>query len=212
MVTHLYHVFAGGDWRKPVSEHFNALQASGLWGVLDHVLVGIVGPDACITQVRGALPARCEVVATAEAGYEQVTLDTLPETPGEVVFYAHTKGSHLVSARQDSWRRTMTWFNVMQWRSMMNALRSHDTAGIWWIPEPVHPRPHYQGNFWWANRSYLDSLQYPLPSHSRWEAELWLGTGNPIPWDAYPGSEGECAPVEEWVTDGDTQTEGQLAG
>ncbi len=207
MVTHLYHVYAGGDWQRPVREHFTALNGSGLMGVLDFIGVGIVGPEASISEVRGVLPSGVEVVTMAQTGFEQATLDCIPGLPDGPLLYAHTKGSFQVSARQDAWRRTMTWFNVMQWRSMLDALRTHDTAGIWWIPEPVHPRPHYQGNFWWANSDYVKGLRFPVPGFSRWEAELWLGTGRPLPWDAYPGSEGDCEPVEDWVDDFDREPE-----
>ena len=201
MVTHLYHVFAGGDWRRPLSEHFMALEASGLIGLLDYVGVGIVGPSAAIGEVEAVLPVGVEVVTRAETGFEQATLDCIPRIPDGPLFYAHTKGAGNVSGRQDAWRRTMTWFNVMEHRSMLGALRSHDTAGIWWIPESAHPRPHYQGNFWWANSEYVKRLRFPVPAFSRWEAELWLGTGNPAAWDAYPGSEGDCEPVEDWISE-----------
>jgi hypothetical protein len=201
VMSHYYHVFAGGDWQRPFREHFTALEASGLMGLLDHIGVGIVGSDAAISDVRAVLPAGVGVVGLAQTGFEQLTLDMIPKAQGDVLLYAHTKGSFAVSERQDNWRRTMTWFNVMQHRTMLKALRTHDTAGIWWIPRSAHPRPHYQGNFWWANMEYLRKCRYPVSALSRWEAELWLGDAQPVPFDAYPGSEGECAPVADWITD-----------
>ena len=44
--------------------------------------------------------------------------------------------------------------------------------------------PHYSGNFWWANSSYIQKLDLDYiyneeKGWTRWKSEFWIGTKNP---------------------------------
>jgi hypothetical protein len=44
----------------------------------------------------------------------------------------------------------------------------------------------FGGNFWWANANYLRTLP-PLRYKDRFDAETWIGLGNPLVHDLLPG-------------------------
>jgi hypothetical protein len=75
----------------------------------------------------------------------------------------------------------MEYFVLENWRSCVTCLEGHDTVGVQWT---TVPRPHYSGNFWWADSRYLRRLPRPdeLPEAARRDrrgAEFWIGCGGP---------------------------------
>lgn len=202
--SNFYHVFADGYWEEAVSEHKAALKFSGFSGDL---YVGIVGSPSKREAVKAAMPA-WTVVAEADAGYEQVTLRALhawsrfqvQEIP---VLYAHTKGAAYSAreVRSKHWRHAMVHETVMACEKAEFLLADFDVAGASWEP---YPNNFFFGNFWWANSSYISTLE-PVSDKTRYHAEHWLGTGNPrvrdlcpdfrdkydLHWDYYSRSFGE---------------------
>lgn len=183
---HYYHVYAGGDWREIVADHVAALKSSGLYDELDFVRIGIVGPEAQRAQVKMAMPF-AEVVAEADTGWEQPTLDalhryTLEDTTPTGILYAHTKGASSGGLLAHAWRVSMTYDTVTRWRFAVAYLAVNDAVGPYWMlsdrPEHVGHRHFFGGNFWWANAHYVKRLE-PIRSQHRFQAEGWIGLGDP---------------------------------
>jgi hypothetical protein len=183
-LTHFYHIFADGDYRKPVAEHFTALEESGLLSELDSVRLGIVGSKENREKVRALLP-KYRVAAEAPSGWEQVTLNVLhrfSKRDSGAIFYAHTKGAFSQSELARQWRVSMTHDTVTRWRECVAALDTVDAAGPYWLKswEPEHKDHKYffAGNYWWACSDYIRRLDR-VREDNRYQAEGWIGLADP---------------------------------
>ena len=182
-LIHFYHVYADGNWETPATDHFQELFVSGLFDELDEVFLGIVGSPENRKRVSTQLPG--VVVAEADVGWEQVTLQNLHDfcqTDDGAVFYAHTKGAWSNSELARQWRVSMTHDTVTRWRECVTALDTVDAAGPFWLkswePEHVNHESFFAGNFWWARSDYIRRLK-PVEEDNRYQAEGWVGLGDP---------------------------------
>jgi hypothetical protein len=150
--------------------------------------------------VIAALPVHT-LVAEAETGFEQVTLKALqswvaepdPQTP---VLYTHAKGAGVPDPYHDRWRYAMDSRLLFYWRDHVKSLASVDAIGSHWLEPGVDynlgdfeyriDTPFFGGNFWWASAGYLAKLP-PVRNSSRYDAESWIGLGNPRVLDLAPG-------------------------
>jgi hypothetical protein len=182
-LAHFYHVYADGVWQEPALDHLEALVRSGLLDRLDEMYLGIVGRPELRKQVRHRLPG--VVVAESDTGWEQVTLRelhgyALNETAN--VFYAHTKGASSQTPLAEGWRVSMTHDTVTRWRECVEGLERSDAAGPFWLKsqDPLHAgHDHFfAGNYWYARSEYLRTLPTVENEH-RYQAEGWIGLGNP---------------------------------
>jgi hypothetical protein len=180
-----YHVYADGDWRTPVIEHFDALTRTGLLKKLTSLHVGFVGSPANVKAVRDVLDGYdYECCAEAETGWEQVTLRPLWEFTQDhegLVSYAHTKGAANFNPINDPWRRSMEWYCFVNWGRPVDALHEGKyIAGCHWIcggPSPIRgfgTGGMFGGNYWWT-RCDLLRQNTPPGMQSRYAAEHWLG-------------------------------------
>jgi hypothetical protein len=209
-IRHYYHVYADGEWAKPVTEHLDALAASGMLGSL---IVGLVGDrvnrafarDIIEWQLDAAAQPQPVRWADADAGWEQFTLhemwrDARIAAEPFAALYCHTKGAANPAPSQDRWRQAMTTALVGGWQKCTELLAGHDSVGCHrYVPPPPRDNPFYAGNFWWARSPVLAGLPDPMSddvihnhgderwtSH-RYAAEIWLQ-----PWerwaDVLPGT------------------------
>ena len=187
-LTHFFHAYADGNFETPIREHFGEVRESGLLNALDSVRVGIVGsPEnrARVLPLFDQLSIPVMVVATAETGWEQVTLTRLHEFAKQDdgnIFYAHTKGAWSADTLAHLWRVSMIHDTVTRWEECVSALGKLDTAGPYWLdsamPEHVEHGHFFGGNFWWARYDYLAGLP-PLNNDHRFQDEVWVGLGSP---------------------------------
>jgi hypothetical protein len=139
------------------------------------------------------------VAATAARGNEAVTINAVRrhalENEGSVL-YAHTKGAGRPDELRVKWRRAMTLRVVSAWRENLELLEggAHAVGCHWLTPDRYRPwnlgGPCFGGNFWMARCDYLRSLP-PCAEEPRFEAEGWIGIGNPRVVDLAPGFPGE---------------------
>lgn len=194
-LSHFYHVYADGDWRKPVEEHMAALEQSGLAVALDLFGVGFVGSDenrvAAYDFIEQRLPI--DVFTVEPHGWEQVTLNLLRKRAVGKVLYAHTKTAVNYSDMHDQWRRSMTFHNVIRWERCVELLDDYDTVGC----HRIEPGDFWGGNFWWANVDWLATLP-DIPDESRYHAESWVGSGPGKRFDMVPGWPDPCRFTTEW--------------
>lgn len=191
-----YHIYADGVWPIPLAEYIDALKTSRLDTNLTSLYVGIVGSPINRANVIEALKdsgINFTIVAEADTGWEQVTLNKLYEfsqVNDGLVLYSHTKGASDPSPINVAWRRSMVKFLVYGWSSVMRYFKNADAVGCHWLtPERdlhPHPFPFFAGTFWWATLSYVRTLGYP-DTTSRWDAEIWIGKKYPRVVDLFPG-------------------------
>jgi len=194
VIRHYYHVYADGQWSEPVDEHLAAL---GSITEPMTVTVGVVGSEENRTDAIRHIFTRCARIdrfVEADTGWEQVTLQRLREDlatgHNDPVVYAHTKGASDWSEINVVWRRSMTRHVVGRWRECLDHLRHVDAVGCHWLTPEQWPTlvttPFFGGNFWWARASYLRTLPQ-LQLNDRWDAEAWIGLGDPTTFDLLPG-------------------------
>jgi len=183
-MIHFYHVYADGQWQQPVHEHIAALETSGILKHLNDLYLGIVGqPHNRLEVVRRFHQASIypQVAAEADEGWEHVTLEALRKraTNGEdPILYAHSKGAANPTEINIAWRKSMTYYNIIQWRQNLAALQTHDTSGCHFIDDRAQHNGlghrFYGGTYWWATTHHIRQLP-DLVYHSRWCAEWWIG-------------------------------------
>ena len=190
MIHHFYHVYADGQWREAFDEHVKALNEHGLAEYLNSFNVGIVGTPVNRADVIAALDEcgiQYSIVAEADEGWEQVTMNRLHEFVQGIeagwVFYAHTKGAANYTDINIAWRKSMCYHNIVKWRDFEELFNDMnvDTIGCHWVNKSM-----YGGTYWWARVPYLRTLSAPLMDN-RWRAEEWIGSGKPRIIDLNPG-------------------------
>lgn len=183
-----YHIYADGQWGTPVKEHFHALLEYGLYENLTSLNIGFVGCRDNIERVKTylrTLPIEYNVVAESQFGWEQETLIPLWEftkTHEGYVSYAHTKGAAYLKDISTPWRRSMTYYNFVQWKHALELMESgKKIVGCHWIPAAVSitdPTWGYSGmfggTFWWSRCDLLRQNVCPT-LRSRLDAEHWIG-------------------------------------
>jgi GR25 family glycosyltransferase involved in LPS biosynthesis len=177
------HSWTRGRDTSILEELLETVERSGLLRVLDRVYVVNVGDEAVVPSrhARHAGKVRLINLSTDANLFEKPTLDLLRGFsgfhPGAKVLYLHTKGASYDggAARLGDWRRYMLHFLVERFPRCLEALERSDVAGCDLLERP---RPHFSGNFWWANARYLSRLP-PVPVADRHEAEWWVLGGSP---------------------------------
>lgn len=205
-IVAFYHCWCDGDWTEPVLEHVDALLDSDFTAP---VYLGLVGADLWRGAAKDAFdllneqPQRLldvRVAVEADEGFEQVTLKAVREYAQEhdgAVLYCHTKGAQDVTDFRAKWRRSMTRLVVRDWRINLKHLARFDAVGCHWLTREVYgPKgfeqefsdgtPFFGGNFWMARCDYLRTLPEPS-TRSRFDAERWIGLGQPTVKDLNKG-------------------------
>lgn len=178
MLYHFYHCYVDGKWEIPVSEHIEALKASGLYGKLDKFFIGIVGNSQKRNELinfLNNLNIEYEICAQAESGWEQVTLNELynfSQSNDGCVLYCHTKASNNTTEHGHAWRRGMTDFNIGKWEKYVPKLYEYDAIGGWWTNNGS--TRFFAGTFWWSTFDLIRKLGPPSMSDP-WCAETWIG-------------------------------------
>src|SRR5262245_35566739 len=172
------HVAAIKKWRDIVVEQLELLQRSGLLASTRSLLVSALG-DEPVEEFLSLSNVQLVYRSPDIKEYEFPTLERLQTLCQEQdcrVYYIHTKG--VVS--QDScppvvsWRRYLQHFIIERFQDCLKQLETHDICGVEWLNEP---EPHFSGNFWWANSTYIRTLPLvrTLNTKDRQQAEFWIG-------------------------------------
>ena len=183
MKIHLfYHLGMYGHWKYLYQNQINQLYVSGLLTAADSLTIGVSGGTSLYS-----VPQKAKVVYFSDNNYENNTLKLIrdfasSEVGDSPLMYFHNKGTtHTDSPSfvyNESWRLFMEYWNIFRWRSCIEALEFHDCVGTNWA---TYPRPHFSGNFWWANSSYINRLDHTmLDSRKRPDEEFWIGSASHI--------------------------------
>ena len=183
-----------------LSEQMDALERSGLLKQADEFHVGVNGGDADAMVIAQMVGNKAQVAvhgkdAKSEIPTMNLIREWLPGHSGWAVLY-HQMKSVSTPGIADGWRRRMERNVVWNWRNCISLLRGgHEACGSHWLTPEQNPgtiaSPFFGGTFWWARSDYLMRLP-PLPPdtwENRYEAETWIGKGNPRPriHDFHPG-------------------------
>jgi len=187
-LRHYYHVYADGDYKDIVTEHFNALRTSGLLGALSHIHVGFVGSEENVRSAKQRVSRLTRSFSSnaAPSGWEQETQDFLYRDAREakrpfLALYAHTKGASDRSEINEVWRKIMTRYTVRDWRNAVASVTGHvGAAGCFWAPFDngrlvgEGEMPFFAGTFWWAKSEAIAEIG-PPERVDRYDAERWIG-------------------------------------
>lgn len=199
-----YHLGQFGQWQRLYQEQMNSLVISGLYEQADHIHIGVNGDN----QLPFTLP-KFNVVYNnnkiLEADTIKALYDFCIDHNDYKVLYFHSKGStqedKSFRLNVEGWRLYLEYFTIHQWKESTTLLNQYDTAGTEYSFETGlvnqetgntdwETNPHYAGNFWWANASYIIKLD---PSYlyrtdkgwDRYRSEFWIGTGDPKYYNFY---------------------------
>lgn len=196
-VNGFMHIFTSNNWKPVVLNQINKMKESGLWDDLDKLYVGMVGEEAKkpFFDIKDKNKIEILYTSTKSAHYESLTLSglyTVAQIENIPLFYIHTKGcSRPYSVYQTDWRNLMEYYIIEKYKSCLRELKTCDIAGVNWhfgdgwmnaskkTSEGVDVTPHFSGNFWWANASYIKRLPPILPINGRYDCEFWIGKANP---------------------------------
>ena len=190
-----YHVGQIGNWQEVYLEQMNRLTVSGILSECKHFHIGING-----TEPLPFIPENAHIEYNQDHILEADTLKCLwqfsQNNPDYKALYFHTKGVTRVGTPLETvtrdWRYYLEYFCIDKWQRCIQALDEHDTCSVllrnmaaYGGENPVIlPATYYDGNFWWANTSYIATLDpmYMYVDDIPWlrgKSELWIGTGNP---------------------------------
>lgn len=198
-INHFYHIYCDNHWKEAVEEHVKALKDYQLINHIKNMYIGFVGKEENRQKVKDYLKENSInfiVVDEKEEAWEQLTMNKLYEFSQHndgLIFYAHTKGSYNYTPINIGWRKSMCYYNVVKWKDAVEHFNNDvDTVGCHWCNNAF-----WGGTYWWAKSEYIRKLGYPL-TESRWQAEEWIGTGQPKIFDMNPGWPDPSRFVTSW--------------
>ena len=179
-----YHIFLNdyGTWSHIFMEQFKLLEDVGLLYEFDKVKITVISKDKSqvdnfiklISTFRGTEITVYMNNPEAENVMSRKMWEDSQDEEDFQMLYLHSKGvtsvdNHLKTGNAQTfknyyyWRHFLNWGVIEKWRDCVSALDTYDVAGVNYFNEPA---PHFSGNFWWANSSYVRHL--PDPSTKDW--------------------------------------------
>ncbi len=188
MIKIFLHIATMGEYQKIGTELINSIIDNGLLLKSDELNICIVG-DGHFNQEYNNSKIKIHKVGNINE-YEFPTLQLIEESinidDNIKILYINGLGVTNNTIFKQSWRKYLSYFNITKHNDCIEALdNGFDTCGVDWRTNPV---PHYSGNFWWANSTYLKTLpkiqtinkhDSPKALTLRHNAEMYIGM-NPI--------------------------------
>lgn len=184
-----YHISQIGLSAFLYQAQIHRLYTSGLINAADHIHFGVNGDKELFN-----VPDNTKVVYSTNWKEETETLislrDFCKKNQNHKVLYFHMKGVTKESINGESWRLMMEYFVIDRWKECVNFLDTYDAVGsnlkilgptTWSDGTESYEKvgiEHFVGNFWWANASYITTLDDSfLTSNFRLDREFWIGSG-----------------------------------
>jgi hypothetical protein len=184
-----YHIFQCNLGAFIYQQQVHRLYTSGLIQEASHIHFGVNGNRELFN-----VPEKTIVTYNQNHREETDTLislrDFCKENPEYKVLYFHTKGVSKESMNAESWRLMMEYFVIDKWKECVKYLETYDAVGsnlkvlgptTWSDGKQSWEKAgtqHFVGNFWWANASYINTLDDKfLRSDFRLDREFWIGSG-----------------------------------
>ena len=198
-----YHAYMHGNkYMDMMVEQFRLITSIGLYQAASKIYIGVIeSPNRSplhgkewlnsfwkfgSSKIEGAL-GKVELAFYTDNTEETNTMkwirDYAKDNPDDYVLYFHTKGISKFSRATEDWRRYMEYFCVENWRECIEKLDDgYDCCGVMWNTNtPIGTHPHFSGNFWWANTSYINTLDHNyLEMKWRFYREFWIGSSSHV--------------------------------
>lgn len=185
-----YHISQIGLGAFYYQSQIHRLYTSGLIKEASHIHFGINGDQELFN-----VPENAVIVRNQNWKEETETLmslrDFCKDNPDYKILYFHMKGVTKESMNGESWRLMMEYFVIDRWKECVEYLNDYDAVGsnlkilgptTWSDGTQTWEKAgtqHFVGNFWWANASYVNTLDDNfLTSNFRLDREFWIGSGN----------------------------------
>lgn len=184
-----YHIAQIGLGAFIYQSQLHRLYVSGLIDAADYIHFGVNGDKNLFN-----VPHKAIIKENSNWKEETETLislsDFCKDNPDYKILYLHTKGASKNTLESQSWRLMMEYFVIDRWKECVNYLESYDCVGQSWlilgdtiwsngeITKNLDNIGHFPGNFWWANASYINKLNFKyLETEYRLDREFWIGSG-----------------------------------
>lgn len=159
-----YHVAGIAHWRDVVTEQLSLLAAAKFRGKVNIGFVGAEYEDGFIYHVARScgLDAEIRHLGTRLDQFEFPTQQWMHEAcqsldPATPVAYFHSKSVTSPSWSRILWRWLMNAYVITHWRTMVEALKYHNCAGVSWMPH-CFPSSCFPGTFWWSTAGFVAQL------------------------------------------------------
>jgi len=182
-VVFLHSLTKNGDTRI-LTELLDAIDAAPIRSSIDRIYIVNIGESIDLNELGRAEADGYRLInySTDTKYFEMATLSVLrlfsSFHDSAQVFYMHTKGASYddIFPVIEDWRHLMAHFLMERGDEAIELLNDFDVVGCNLMEKP---NLHFSGNFWWANASYLVTLESPNLSN-RHEAEWWVCTGDGV--------------------------------
>ncbi|WP_072330325.1 hypothetical protein [Thermoactinomyces sp. DSM 45891] len=184
------HVFEMNNWWEIVKRQIGRIHSSGLYEKLDSIYISFVTERANDEKHIEGIVEKIGLLANPNDtlkikilpqtyDFERSTLKWLhqycTESPDNVqILYMHTKGvarsGTFVESYVRDWVHLMETVLIDHHEMCLKHLGSVDACGVNYLPSP---KPHFSGNFWWANSEYIKKLDEGIGSDYL-APEMWL--------------------------------------
>lgn len=186
-------------WIKMYNEQINALKESDLYHACDFIQLGINGNDPVENFSDKIKVAYNNPSDKGESGTLKLIKDFClkEENQDYKILYFHQKGITRIEGTEDvgrrdkdpvhAWRLYMEYFNIHRWMDCVEALSEYDCCGVDYQEDTFLGKfPHFSGNFWWGNasyiktldHSYLDDREHMIGKMLNYVCkEFWIGSG-----------------------------------
>ena len=190
MIKAFLHIATMGEYQKIFDELISSVFESKLINNIDELNICLTGDGELIFgQTSPNIKIhRVGKIDEFEFPTLQLIENEINKTDSNIkILYFNGLGVTGNNLFKQSWRKYLTYFNIYQFMECIKALdNGYNVAGVDWRIDPV---PHFSGNFWWANSSYLKTLPKiqslnkpysPIILTLRHNAEMYIGMNNSI--------------------------------
>jgi glycosyltransferase involved in cell wall biosynthesis len=190
-----YHLYQIGNWKQVFEHQITRLQRSGLYDAADYIHIGVNGSyrmpfNLDKVEQHGVLKRNRNTSSEIETLIDMA--EFCKNNPDYKVLFLHAKGVTWHNTEFENstkcWREYLEYFVIDNWKTCLEHCNSHDIVGTEYYQNAIQndilvtDKPHYAGNFWWANANYVASLDknylYDAP-HGRFNCEFWVATNFP---------------------------------
>jgi hypothetical protein len=188
MINIYFHLATIGDYQNICDELIDKIIDSELIDKVDVLYVCVVGDN----HLKTLSHKKIEIVNVGKIDdYEFPTLqkiesDILNIKENIKIFYLNGLGVTGNTPYKQSWRKYLSYFNIILHNECIKSLDDFDVCGVDWR---TNPTPHFSGNFWWTNSNYLkllpkistiNQINSPRVLSLRHNAEMYIGMNNKI--------------------------------
>lgn len=157
MIQIFFHIATINNFQKIFDELYHQIELSGLIQKIDKLNICTTGFNELIFKNHP------KIYHKHFTDLNKFEFPTLLEIEKEIwrfeknikILYIHNFGSTNDTINKQNWRKYLSYFNILQNSVCIEALDNYDTCGV---DYRLDPSPHYSGNFWWGNSSYIKTL------------------------------------------------------